>query len=354
MSDSEETIETTETSNEDRFFGVKTKIASGVPDPDPSDSDIEIEVVDDRPEEDRRPAKSEASSSESDDDELSGYSEKVQKRINKLRYEQNEERRQKEAALKMQEEAVRVAQTLSNKNREYESIITRGEAALVQQIKGRAELALQQAKSTYKKAYEDGDTDNVVDSQEALYKAQAEMSEAVKYEQSILSQPNRQQFQPNDPMLRQQQQQQQQQQKQQQQQQQQPPPVDPEAKDWADKNTWFMSPDNKRMTATAYGLHEEAIVDNAIKANTPEYFEFIDSGMREAYPKFGWQGTSDTNGRNAPSTASNRSTVVASSGRNNGAKPRKWKMSSTQIALAKRLGLTNEQYAKQQYKESLR
>ena len=342
MSDSEET---TETSSEDRFFGVKTKIASGVPDPEPTDSDIEIEVVDDRPEEDRRPAKSEASSSESDDDELSGYSEKVQKRINKLRYEQNEERRQKEAALKMQEEAVRVAQTLSNKNREYESIITRGEAALVQQIKGRAELALQQAKSTYKKAYEDGDTDNVVDSQEALYKAQAEMAEATKYERNLAAQqPARQQqnYQPAP------------QQQQQQQQPQQPPPVDPEAKDWADKNTWFMSPDNKRMTATAYGLHEEAIVDNAIKPNTPEYFEFIDSGMREAYPKFGWQGTSDTNGRNAPSTASNRSTVVASSGRNNGAKPRKWKMSSTQIALAKRLGLTNEQYAKQQYKESLR
>ena len=347
MSDSEET---TETSNEDRFFGVKTKIASGVPDPDPSDSDIEIEVVDDRPEEDRRPSKSEASSSESDDDELSGYSEKVQKRINKLRYEQNEERRQKEAAVKMQEEAVRVAQTLSNKNKEYESIITRGEAALVQQIKGRAELALQQAKNTYKKAYEEGDTDNVVDSQEALYKAQAEMAEATKYERNLAAQqPARQQqnYQPAP-------QQQPQQQQPQQQQSQQPPPVDPEAKDWADKNTWFMSPDNKRMTATAYGLHEEAIVDNAIKPNTPEYFEFIDSGMREAYPKFGWQGTSDTDGRNATSTASNRSTVVASSGRNNGAKPRKVKLSSTQISLAKRIGVTPEQYARQLQKESLR
>ena len=342
MSDSEET---TETSSEDRFFGVKTKIASGVPDPDPADSDIEIEVVDDRAEEDRRTPKSEASSSESDDDELSGYSEKVQKRINKLRYEQNEERRQKEAAVKMQEEAVRIAQTLSNKNKEYESIITRGEAALVQQIKGRAELALQQAKNTYKKAYEEGDTDTVVDSQEALYKAQAEMAEATKYERNLAAQqPARQQqnYQPAP------------QQQQQQQQPQQPPPVDPEAKDWADKNTWFMSPDNKRMTATAYGLHEEAIVDNAIKANTPEYFEFIDSGMREAYPKFGWQGTSDTYGRNATSTASNRSTVVASSGRNNGAKPRKVKLSSTQISLAKRIGVTPEQYARQLQKESLR
>ena len=245
----------------------------------------------------------------------------------------------------MQEEAVRVAQTLSYKNKEYESIITRGEAALVQQIKGRAELALQQAKNTYKKAYEEGDTDNVVDSQEALYKAQAEMAEATKYERNLAAQqPARQQqnYQPAP------------QQQPQQQQSQQPPPVDPEAKDWADKNTWFMSPDNKRMTATAYGLHEEAIVDNAIKPNTPEYFEFIDSGMREAYPKFGWQGTSDTDGRNATSTASNRSTVVASSGRNNGAKPRKVKLSSTQISLAKRIGVTPEQYARQLQKESLR
>jgi len=349
MSESNEAVDV-ESSAEDKFFGVRTTIVkSSAENPETKDSDIEIDIVDDRPVEDRRPPKVEVSGEE-DDDELTGYSEKVQKRINKLRYEQNEERRQREAAERMREEAVRVAQTLSEKNKEYESIITRGEAALVQQIKGRAELALQQAKNTYKKAYEEGDTDTVVDSQEALYKAQAEMAEATKYERNLAAQqPARQQqnYQPAP-------QQQPQQQQPQQQQSQQPPPVDPEAKDWADKNTWFMSPDNKRMTATAYGLHEEAIVDNAIKPNTPEYFEFIDSGMREAYPKFGWQGTSDTDGRNATSTASNRSTVVASSGRNNGAKPRKVKLSSTQISLAKRIGVTPEQYARQLQKESLR
>ena len=59
------------------------------------------------------------------------------------------------------------------------------------------------------------------------------------------------------------------------------------------------------------GLHEEAIVDNKIKPNTSEYFEFIDSGMREAYPKFDWQDKSDSDGRTATSTANQRSTVVA-------------------------------------------
>jgi len=341
MSESNEAVDV-ESSAEDKFFGVRTTIVkSSAENPETKDSDIEIDIVDDRPVEDRRPPKVEVSGEE-DDDELTGYSEKVQKRINKLRYEQNEERRQREAAERMREEAVRVAQTLSEKNKEYESIITRGEAALVQQIKGRAELALQQAKNTYKKAYEEGDTDTVVDSQEALYKAQAEMAEATKYERNLAAQqPARQQqnYQPAP---------------QQQQQQPSPLPIDPEAKQWAENNSWFMSPGNKRMTATAYGLHEEAIDDHKIKANTTEYFKFIDTGMREAYPSFDWQDKSDSNRGNATSTVNHRSTVVAPSSRSNGVKPRKLKMTSTQIALAKRLGLTNEQYSRQQEKESLR
>ena len=81
-------------SAEDKFFGVKTTIGKkGEVSQDESDSevsDIEYEIVDDRPPEDRRPPKAETASQDEDDDELSGYSEKVQKRINKLRYEQNE------------------------------------------------------------------------------------------------------------------------------------------------------------------------------------------------------------------------------------------------------------------------
>ena len=337
-----------ESSPEERFFGVKTKIGKKSKEQVEENSDIEVEVLDDRPLEDRRPAKSKTAND--DDDELSGYSEKVQKRINKLRYEQNEERRQREAAERMRDEAVRITQTLSNKNQEYESIIHRGESALVGQIKAKAQMALENAKSTYKKAYEEGDTDTVVNSQEVLYKAQAELAEAEKYEQNIQSQQAQiaQQAQIQNQYRYQMPQQAPMQQPQQE------TKVDPEAKDWAEKNKWFMSPDNKRMTATAYGLHEEAIVDSGIKPNSPEYFDFIDRGMRESYPTFDWQDNSDTDGRNAPATANHRSTVVASSNRNNGAKPRKWQMTATQISLAKKLGLTNEQYARQMAKENLR
>jgi hypothetical protein len=99
------------------------------------------------------------------------------------------------------------------------------------------------------------------------------------------------------------------------------------------------------MTATAYGLHEEAITDKNLAPNSPEYFEYIDNGMRESYPNFDWGDNSDTYSRSASVTSSQPSTVVAPSARNNGAKPRKVRLTATQVALAKRLGITNEQYA---------
>ena len=175
-----------ETSSDDKFFGVKHTIGTPIDEPTTSEpDDFELEIVDDRPEEDRRPPKVEATSEESDDEELSGYSERVQKRINKLRYEQNEERRQREAAEKMREEAVVVAQTLAAKNKEYESLISRGESALVGQIKQKAQIALESAKTSYKKAYEEGDSESVVSANERLMMAQAELREAEKESREV-------------------------------------------------------------------------------------------------------------------------------------------------------------------------
>ena len=335
-------------SAEDKFFGVKTTIGKkGEAVQENSDSEIsevEYEIVDDRPPEDRRPPRSRSASSEEEDDELSGYSEKVKKRINKLRYEQNEERRQREASEKMRDEAVRVAQHLASKNKEYEALINRGEGALISQVKQKAQMTLENAKSKYKKAYEEGDTDNVVSAQEELIKAQAELTEAERYENNL---PREDEWQPPPPAY-------------QQQapvapaQPQQPvaaPTPSPESEAWANKNPWFMSQDHKAMTATAYGLHEEALRDHGLRPNSPQYFDYVDNGMRRSYPDYGWQDEGDTDGRSATVTASQPSSVVAPSARNNGAKPRKIQLTSTQVALAKRLGLTNEQYAKELIKE---
>tara|TARA_S200002703_G_scaffold159863_1_gene175144 strand:+ start:1687 stop:2721 length:1035 start_codon:yes stop_codon:yes gene_type:complete len=333
-----------ETSSEDKFFGVKHTIGTPIDEPTTSEpDDFELEIVDDRPEEDRRPPKVEATSEESDDEELSGYSERVQKRINKLRYEQNEERRQREAAEKMREEAVVVAQTLAAKNKEYESLISRGESALVGQIKQKAQIALESAKTSYKKAYEEGDSESVVSANERLMMAQAELREAEKYESNIAQQVQ----------AREQQYQQQPQQYQQPEPQYQQQPVaqpEPEAQRWAAENPWFMRDGYEEMTSLAYGTHT-ALVRRGVAPNSKEYFDTVDATMRQRFPDYDWGDSSDTDGRSATVNPNQPSSVVAPSSRNNGAKPRKIQLTPSQVALAKRIGLTNEQYARQLLKE---
>lgn len=347
MSEAEDTDVGQQHSAEEKFFGVRTQI--GKKSSESQDSDIELEVIDDRGEEDRRAPISEEASETEDDDELSGYSDKVQKRINKLRYEQHEERRQREAAERMREEAVRIAQQLSAKNKEYESLINRGEGALVAQIKQRAELSLQQARSNYKKAYEEGDTDNVVNAQEDLMRAQAEVGEAERHSQQLSSQQvQREQY---EQQMYQQQIAEQSVQHVAQQQQQQQPQVDPEAQQWASKNAWFMQDGFEEMTSLAYGAHA-GLIKRGIQPNSQEYFRQIDSRLRQAFPEHDWEDNSDTYSRGAPVTHNQPSSVVAPSSRSNGAKPRKVRLTATQLSLAKRLGLTPEQYARQLAKES--
>jgi hypothetical protein len=173
----------TETSKEEKFFGVTTPLQ--VPEKtekaeaDPADS-LELEIVDDIP---KQPVKQ--AEKEENDEELSDYSEKVRKRINKLKYEQHEAKRQQEAAERMREEAVRVAQQLAAKNQQYESLLQRGESALVSQIKAKSVIALEQAKKLYKDAYETGDSEKIIEAQERLLNAQTEAKEAERYERSV-------------------------------------------------------------------------------------------------------------------------------------------------------------------------
>jgi hypothetical protein len=315
---SEQEIDVGQMSDEDKFFGVRTKIGG-------QQEELFEEAVEAEPE------------GELTDDELSGYSKRVQKRINKLKYDSHEERRKKDSALAERDEAYRVAQQIAEKNREYESLIGRGEQALIGQIKERSALAVEQAKEQYKQAYEEGNTDNVVSAQEALTKATAELTEAERYAQNAERQQS-QQIQQQESWA----QQQQQQFPLPQQQPQQPQQPDPETQEWAAENPWFMSPGHEAMTSLAYGKHAE-LVNQGIKPNSPEYFRQIDETVRRAFPDYEWQGGTPE-ARTSP--VSQPSTVVAPTTRNNGAKPRTVKLTATQRSLAKRLGLTDEQYAK--------
>ena len=335
---SEEQMEEQTMSTEDKFFGVKTTIGG-------EKSDVDVEVVDDRPPEDRRPPAKEAKEEDpGDDEELEGYSDKVKKRINKLRYQQHEERRQREAAEKMREEAVRVAQKYADENKKYHAIIQEGEQYLVHQIRERANLALEQAKGQYRQAYEEGNTDKVVEAQEAMMRAQSEFQSAdyqmnqMNAERAKICPTTNSVFQSQQPPV-------------------QhshshshrfksPPQPTEKAAKWAQDNPWFGQ--EKDMTALAYGVHERLVRDEGYDPNSDEYFETIDRTMRSKFPEY----FGDEEVSTEEPAAKSPPVVTAPSSRNNGAKPRKVKLTRTQLSLAKRLGLTPEQYANQLMKEA--
>ena len=330
--------EASELSREDKFFGVTTPLQ--IPEKEtaeekPSEK-IELEIVDDLPKqpskEAQKPEKAE------DEDELVDYGEKVRKRINKLKYEQHEAQRQRDAAERMREEAVRFAQQVVAKNQQYESLIQRGEGALVAQIKSRASLALDQAKSLYKEAYEAGDAQKIIDAQEKLLNAQTEFREAEKHERVLQGRPRQQVQQPQytpqnyvppQPQV---------------------PQPSSKALEWTKRNPWFGPQGNRSMTALAYGVHETLIREEGIQADTDEYYQKIDAAMRQRFPDY-FEKDEEAPVATAP-TQRTPSNVVAPAQRSNGAKPRKIQLTASQVSLAKRLGLTPEQYAKQLIKES--
>ena len=317
-----------EQSQEDKFFGVKTEFKKE--NGKVSVNHPEIEIVDDRPEEDQRPPKDVKADQQEDDGELENYSEKVRKRINKLKYEQHEERRRREAAERMSEEAVRAAQKLAEENRKYQELVKNGEAQLIEQFKNRTNMEIEAARAAYAQAFEEGNTQKTLEAQERLNKAQNEMAAAQQYEMGY-----KQRIQ--QATIAQQQAQQRAQLAQQQQVHQpvQAPRPSQEAMSWHEKNPWFGSEDHKDMTALAYGIHEKLVTTEGYAVNSPEYYGEIDRRMREHFPNYFKPKNSQSG------------FVVAPSERNNGATPRRVTLTATQVRLAKKLGVTPEQYAAQ-------
>lgn len=289
-----------------------------------NDSEFEIEVVDDTPEPDKGKARR-AEGSEpdvSDDDEVGKYSEGVQKRIKKLKFEFHEERRAKEEAARLQEEALRFAQQTKAENDQLRKTLSEGEGVLVNQAKGRVTAELDRAKAAFKVAYEAGDPDALLDAQEKLNALQGEK---VRYD-SYKPQPQRTAPDPAPapaPAP-------------------QAPRPDERAMNWASKNEWFEK--DPEMTGYAYGLHEK-LVKSGIDPRTEEYYKEIDTAVRRVFPDKFDDGTIEVS---APQRQAGN--VVAPAARS-GKRPRKVQLSSTQVSLAKRLGLSNEQYAAQLMKD---
>tara|TARA_R110002074_G_scaffold187358_1_gene353032 strand:- start:806 stop:1729 length:924 start_codon:yes stop_codon:yes gene_type:complete len=284
------------------------------------DSDVEIAVVDDRPEDDQ--VEPRVSFDDDDVSEIEEVGGRAQKRIKKLKYEWHEERRSKEAAERMSEEAVRYAEHIAQENQNLKSLLHKGESVLLSEMKSRADSDLAAARINYKTAYEEGDPEKLVEAQEALTRSQYDKEVAER----TVPQPPRQTMAP--PVR----------------QESPPPESDPKLKGWLQNNEWFGK--DTEMTSFAYGVHEDLVTNKGVNPQTEEYYSRIDDRLRRVFPdKFGVEV-----GAEEPSASRRTNTVVASASRSSG-RPRKVQLTSTQVDLAKRLGITPEQYAKQLLKE---
>jgi len=280
------------------------------------ESDPEIEVVDDTPPEDRGRKPMAEPPKEFAEDELTKYDEGVQKRIKHFTKGYHEERRAKEAAQREKDEALRFAQALSEENNRLKGSVNQNQSALIEQAKKVVANELETAKRQYKAAYESGDSEALVNAQEALTSAKMKADKVNNFRPTplqVTETPVQMQPQPTRPA-----------------------PLDDKLLAWTEKNQWFGP--NKRMTSYALGLHED-LVGEGIPAGSEEYYRRIDADIRDRFSdQFGADESVDAKPQR------NKSNIVAPATRSTA--PKKIVLTQTQVNIAKRLGVPLELYAR--------
>jgi hypothetical protein len=294
-------------------------------------TELDIEIIDDTPEADRgRPRRPEGQEPEiPGDEEIANYSEGVQKRIKKLRFEFHEERRAKEETSRQLNEATSLARRLMEDKKRMEAALRKGEEILVESARGKVEADLDVARRKFKEAYDAGDADAIATAQERLAELSVQKVSAVNYRPVYTQEEAAQEQQPYQQVTR--------------------PPADPRAAEWARKNTWFGR--DQLLTDYAKHVHDRIVVFDRIDPRTDEYWQTLDGEMRKRFPEmFDDQGD---DGRSERPNRQQTSNVVAPASRSTAVKPRKQvKLTATEVALAKRLGLTVEQYAAEKMRSS--
>jgi len=280
--------------------------------------EIEIEVVDDTPIEDRGRWPLNKEVEDPTDEEIENYSDKVKHRIKELTHARHDERRSKEAVLREKQELERLAQHLIEENKSLKKSVNVGQEAFISSSKEKAEADVAMARRQYKEAQEAFDTDAIIAAQEALTEAKWNLEKVKNYratplqeqENTVQTQPRQtQSVQPDEKSLR-----------------------------WQAKNQWFGSQGFEEVTSFSLGLHQK-LVNSGIDPRSDEYYEQIDARVRSTFPEmFG-------GGEQKRSEAKRPSSVVAPASRSTTAG--KVKLTTTQLGLAKKFGLTPQQYAMQ-------
>jgi hypothetical protein len=287
---------------------------------DETEHEVEIELPEAEVESDAgASAPAEAAQPPSKDDELSDYSKNVQQRIKKLTERMRKEERDKQ-------EALRLSQQLLDENRKMKDRLQLLDRGYVTEYGNRLTVELSAARAAYKDAADRGDSDKMLEAQEKLARltnelerhkvAKARVERAVPQAQQPQQQPAFEQ-QPAAP--------------------QQPAATpDPKAQSWAKKNEWFGA--DRLLTSAAYAIHATLVEDEGFDPNSDEYYSEIDRRIRTEFPhKFQTKKSGEV-----PPVASG----VSSASRSQKSGRRSVKLSPSQVAMAKRLNVPLEEYAK--------
>jgi uncharacterized protein (UPF0335 family) len=279
------------------------------------DVKIEIEIEDDRPEQDRVDPLPENVKEELYDDEMTDYSAKVKKKLLQMKKLAHDERREKDAAMREQQEALAFAQQVIEENKRLKSHLNENEKSILQSVSKNVEMEMEQAKRSYREAYESGDTEKMLEAQQKLTDVALKQEKVKNFKPTPL--------QIETPVV-------------QTRQEAVTPRADPSAVAWQQENSWFGQ--DKLMTGMALALHEQ-LKDEGVVLSSQEYYRRIDETMRQRFPeKF------ETDRQNQNEYSRTRpSTNVAPATRSTA--PKKIRLTQSQLAISKKLGLSPEQYA---------
>jgi hypothetical protein len=292
----------------------------------PVDSDdFEIEIEDDTPPEDRNkePLPKEVVA-KLEQDELDQYEGTTKEKFKQLKKVWHDERREKDAANRERQEALDLAKKALDENKKLKERLSNGEQMLVSSFKESVQNEMDLAKREYREAYEAGDTDRIIDAQEKLTAAKIRADRIANYrppvEEPLQEAENVVQSR-NESQVR----------------------ADPKATAWQERNGWFGQ--DEEMTSLALGLHEK-LKRNGIPVGSDKYYDEIDKTIRRRFPEaFSVEESEEVQVEEPQKVNKPKSTVVAPATRSTS--PKKIRLSNTQVALAKKLGLTPEQYARE-------
>jgi hypothetical protein len=282
--------------------------------------DVQIDIEDDTPEADkgREPLPKELVE-ELENDELEEYSEKVKIKLKQMKKVWHDERREKERLQREQDQAIATARRLLDENRTLKKTLSQGEMSLLDSYKQSALLEKEQARKAYREAYEAGDTDRVLEANEKLQAAQLKLSQLDTYKPTLQDVEDTIDVADAAPVA---------------------PQIDRKTRAWQERNQWYGS--DPEMTAAALGLHQKLETERGPQfVGSDEYWTAIDATMSRRFPEY----FGESEKQPSTSSRSSKPNVVAPASRSTS--PKKIVLKQSQVDLAKKLGITPEQYAKE-------